>query len=243
MKIDAFTYTNPGSYEKNDDRAIINLNGARDGGIFVLADGLGGHKGGDVAAQTAADLLSAGTEDGRLMTGGEITSSFSAANDKILAQQLETGLSRMKTTAVLLHIADGAAVWAHIGDSRLYYISNGEIVHITPDQSVSYRKYASGEITFAGINVDEDRTALLRALGNIDKFEPKIADAAVELQRGDAFLLCSDGVWECLFSEEILIDRLKSETSKEWAEHMLLRHIRRARPGNDNYTLITVMID
>ena len=64
-----------------------------------------------------------------------------------------------------------------------------------------------------------------------------------ELRPGDAFLLCSDGFWEYVYQEEMLADLLKAETPEGWARDMLLRHIRRTPPGNDNFSLITVFVE
>ena len=87
---------------------------------------------------------------------------------------------------------------------------------------------------------DDDRSSLLRALGKMP-CKPEAGQA--RLRQGDAFLLCSDGFWEYVYQEEMLADLLKAETPKQWAEGMLLRHIRRTPPGNDNFSLITVFAE
>ena len=101
-----------------------------------------------------------------------------------------------------------------------------------------------GEISREEINFDEDRSSLLRAVGDTSRCLPEwgepLNDGAV--LPGDAFLLCSDGFWEYLFDEEILIDRLKADTAQRWAELMLLRLLPRMRPNSDNLTLITVFV-
>ena len=63
------------------------------------------------------------------------------------------------------------------------------------------------------------------------------------VQEGDAFMLCTDGVWEYISDEEVLIDLLKSESAQQWAEHMLLRLMDRIEGGNDNLTIMTIMIE
>ena len=64
-----------------------------------------------------------------------------------------------------------------------------------------------------------------------------------DVAAGDAFLLCSAGFWEYVYNEEILAELCKAHTPKEWAEGMLLRHIRRTPPGNDNFSLIAVFVE
>ena len=87
---------------------------------------------------------------------------------------------------------------------------------------------------------DDDRSSLLRVLGK-ESCQPEGCTAAVA--PGDAFLLCSDGFWEYVYNEEIQADLCKARTAEDWAERMLLRHIRRTPPHNDNFSLITVFVE
>ena len=162
------------------------------------------------------------------------------ANEAILDMQ-QRSHSSMKSTVVALTVRDKQAVWAHTGDSRLYHLRGGRIEHITEDHSVAYKKYKSGEISRADIGTDEDQSSLLKALGNSSRWEPDTGGCA--LLPGDAFLLCSDGIWEYVTDEEILADRLKSDDPKSWAELILLRVIARIPPRCDNLTLVAVMAD
>lgn len=150
------------------------------------------------------------------------------------------GREEMKTTAVALSIGGDRAVWGHVGDSRLYRFSGGALAQETRDHSVTYMKYLGGEISYMDVYHDDDRSSLLRALGKLP-CKPEAGQA--RLRPGDAFLLCSDGFWEYVYQEEMLADLLKAETPEQWAEGMLLRHIRRTPPGNDNFSLITVFVE
>ena len=87
---------------------------------------------------------------------------------------------------------------------------------------------------------DDDRSSLLRVLG---KASCSPEGGQGEAAPGDAFLLCSDGFWEFVYREEMLADWLKAETPEQWAQFMLLRHIRRTPPGNDNFSLITIFAE
>jgi len=225
-----FEYSNAGGYSVNEDSV-----GCREGlagCCFALADGLGGQGHGDVASQAAVELLLKGA----VRTRQDVARAFEVAQRGVEgAQQWFPGA---RSTGVLLALRDGAALWGHVGDSRLYRFTRGRLAHVTADHSVSYMKHRSGAMDHNAIALDEDRSGLLRALGG-KQSKPDIGVAPLR-PGDDAFLLCSDGFWEYLRDEEILIDLLKSATPREWAEHMLLRHIRRARPGNDNYSLIAV---
>ena len=143
--------------------------------------------------------------------------------------------------AVLLILQGQRAFWAHTGDSRLYRLREGEIASVTEDHSVAYMKYRAGEITRAQIASDEDQSSLLRALGSSPRWKPQTSESG--LRPGDAFLLCTDGFWEYVTDEEILIDRLKAENARDWAERMLLRAAERIPDNNDNMTLMTLITE
>ena len=237
MRLSAYSYTNQGGREHNEDSIRAVLDGGR--GVFALADGLGGHACGEVASRLAEDIL-CGEGLNTVPGQAQLLERFQAANARILEQQKRPGQEDMKTTAVALSLDGSAAAWAHIGDSRLYHFSGGALVHVTPDHSVTYRKYLGGEISYMDIYHDDDRSSLLRVLG---KASCSPEGGQGEAAPGDAFLLCSDGFWEFVYREEMLADWLKAETPEQWAQFMLLRHIRRTPPGNDNFSLITIFAE
>lgn len=172
---------------------------------------------------------------------GWLKTQLEAAQARIIALQEKTH-ANMKSTAVALLIQGSAASWAHVGDSRLYYFRDRELARFTEDHSVAYKKYKAGQITRAQIAQDEDQSALLRALGNPERHQADFYTAELPLSPGDAFLLCSDGVWEYLPDGEILVDLLKANTAKEWAMLLLVRVLSRIEAGNDNLSLLTVMV-
>lgn len=239
MVFDAFLYTNEGGRAYNEDSAGLRQEGAD--GIFVVADGLGGHQFGEVASACVRDALLESWHPGEANREGWIRTRIAEANRKVLAIARERK-SVLKSTVVALVIEGEQAVWANVGDSRLYYLHGDRIERITEDHSVAYKKYKAGEITRQQIGQDEDQSCLLRAVGSEDRNEPDVCVCDVPLEPGDAFLLCTDGVWEYLKDEEILIDLLKAETAEQWAELLLLRIMGRIEGENDNLTLLTLML-
>ena len=165
---------------------------------------------------------------------------FEAANRLVLEGQKISGQEDMKTTAAALAVEGDCAFWAHVGDSRLYHFSEGQLVFATRDHSVTYMKYLGGEISYMDVYHDDDRSSLLRVLGK-PVCQPETGQA--RLEPGDAFLLCSDGFWEFVYQEEIQADLLKAETPRQWTQQMLLRQIRRTPPGNDNFSVIAVFVE
>ena len=238
MKIDSYAFSVIGGREENQDAFGRITEG--ENAFFAVADGLGGHRLGSLASSGAiAALLQIWNADD-VCDAERMTGMFGKANDAVLDIQKEMSCSA-KSTAVVLHIQEGKAIWANTGDSRLYYIHGGELAAYTEDHSVAYKKYRSGEISRAEIPTDEDQSALLRVLGSPTRWQPDVS-AEKPLAFGDAFLLCSDGFWEYVSDEEILIDCLKTDDARAWAEQMLVRVAARVPPDNDNMTLITVRI-
>lgn len=240
MKIDSFIFSSPGGREYNEDN--VGMKNTDTGAVFVLADGLGGHRFGELASECAVNsILSdlSNVSDTEKDAQIRLQESIEQANSKIHDLQQEK-VSNMKSTVVVLYIDSKTANWANVGDSRLYYLSNSEITSITEDHSVAYKKYKAGEITRAQIGFDEDQSSLLRVLGGPRGCKPDFACA--NLYPGDGFMLCSDGIWEYLYDNEVLFDFLKADTAQEWAELMLLRVIERIPGDNDNLSMITVIV-
>ena len=158
MKLRAYAYTNRGGRDHNEDA----LRASAEDGVFVLADGLGGHRCGEVASALAVDALFTGMVNSEHLDGDGLAELFRSANEEILRRQAQPGQEEMRTTAVALKIAGDAAVWAHIGDSRLYRFHGGEAAEVTADHSVTYRKFLGGEISYMDIYHDDDRGRLLR---------------------------------------------------------------------------------
>lgn len=239
MIFDEFEYTNQGGRSHNEDSVGSLKSG--ESGIFVVADGLGGHRFGETASACVRDTLLEGwrpDEENRVQW---LEKQIAEANTRLLALWREKN-SVLKSTVVALAVDGGKAVWANVGDSRLYFFHACRLYAFTEDHSVSYKKYKAGEITREQICRDEDQSCLLRSIGSEERSEADIRICDVPLEVGDAFLLCSDGVWEYLKEEEMLIDLLKAENAREWAELLLLRMMPRLDDGNDNLTLLTLML-
>jgi len=234
-------YTNVGNREKNEDS--IGMYISKDCACFFLADGLGGHGGGEYASQIAVETAKGVYEKG--MMEDSLTEIFERAQYEILSQQMmNMELADMKTTLVALEIGNDAAKWGHIGDSRLYYFQRNKLETRTLDHSVPQALAASGKIREKDIRGHEDRNRLLRVLGspwNKNKYE--IAHP-VKREPHQAFLLCSDGFWELIDEKTMKSALKKSDTVEEWLEYMAAEVNKNGRDKNmDNNSAIAVWID
>lgn len=241
MNFETYIYSISGGRSYNEDSAEVKE--LSNGILCVLADGLGGHRYGELASKCVTETFinSKAPVGDREEIKEWFENQIEAANSNILELQKEKSCT-MKSTAVILATIDENAYWANVGDSRLYYIHNKELQSITEDHSVAYKKYRAGEITREQIGSDEDQSRLLRALGGSDRYQPDFNFASEPLEKGDGFVLCSDGLWEYVYDNEILFDFLKSDSAQEWAELLLRRAMERIQPDNDNLSLITVLL-
>lgn len=117
-------------------------------------------------------------------------------------EERESTKSNMSSTIVAL-VTDGEkAVWAHSGDSRLYYISKKRISQITDDHSIAFRDFKEGIITFDEIRTSPNQNKLLSSISDIDDLNFDVSEV-IDLKKGDAFVLCTDGFWEYVYEDDI----------------------------------------
>ncbi len=217
----------------NQDLAIETAN------LFAVADGMGGHAGGEVAARMAVDAVTSAFS--RQPTGAGLAEAVTEANTVVWQHSLENPeLRGMGTTltAVGLVNEDGRDVLAlvNVGDSRSYRFHDGEITQLTTDHSLAEEMVRSGELTSGEAAVHPHRHILTRALGvsadvNVDLWR-------IQPVRGDRFLLCSDGLTNELDSDQIS-EVLSSVTDPGKAAELLVQAAR-THGGSDNITAVVI---
>ncbi len=245
MELDIYHYTHIGGRSENQDAISDIWDG--DCGLFTVCDGLGGHQGGALASKVVIKAMEDQWE--KAIAGQSFSLSqwlpqqINRANQiLIMAQARDPLYKRMKSTLVALGITPAEVTWAHVGDSRLYYIHGGKLDCVTSDHSVSYKKYLAREISRNEINTDEDRSSLLGVVGDANRCKPQVVTCPTALCPGDGFLLCSDGFWEHIYDDELVIDQCSSETAQEWVESMLMRILPRLSPTCDNITALAILV-
>jgi len=213
-------------------------------GCWVVADGLGGHKGGEIASETATKaILETYDNTGEFPNQTLIQGLENAHGDIALKQEQDPELSTMQTTVVVLQIAGTEALWAHIGDTRLYYFSAGEIHFQTEDHSVPQLMVTAGDISADEIRSHEDRNKLLRSIGKGDKIKPTMPEFPRHVAAEDVFLLCTDGFWEYVTETEMEVDLTKSTSPVDWLKLMEKRVLSKVSGTYDNYSALAVFVN
>jgi serine/threonine protein phosphatase PrpC len=208
--------------------------------LMGLADGMGGHPKGEVAAQILMDTCEnyfARTPQPILNPNSFLTRLLQKAHESIVAfgYEQEPAIDP-RTTAVVALIHDGVAHWAHAGDSRLYLLRNKRLLSKTIDHSYVERLRQQGVISAREQKTHPQRNYVTRCLGgNITA--PDIALGKHKLEPGDILLLCSDGLWGKT-TEQQLLETFFSGLPLEEAVHLLTRQAAdAATPTSDNVTL------
>jgi serine/threonine protein phosphatase PrpC len=213
--------------------------------VCLVADGAGGHGGGDVAAATARTSMLDGFAAAPGLDGASLRRLLEQANRDIVARQAEGGLlADMRSTAVMaaIDLHDRELAWAHSGDSRAYLFRAGALVARTVDHSLVQQMVAGGMIDEEGARVHPQRNLLLSALGAADGVLDIAVSERMPLAVGDALLLCSDGIWEVLGDAFLCTALLASRNPGQWIELIDAEVKARAKPGYDNYTAVALWL-
>jgi serine/threonine protein phosphatase PrpC len=206
------------------------------GRLAVVADGMGGHAGGQVASGIAVDVVreryfSAIDED----PAEALQTAFSEAHAEIQRRAFASpALHGMGTTCTAAAVRDHHLYFGHVGDSRLYLLRNGAIARLTRDHSVVGRLVEQGVITPEEAAARPDRNVLTSALGMEAPIEADFSQDAIALNAGDVLLIATDGLHGLVADDEILTVAAGAAPRQACIE---LVRMAKERGGHDNITL------
>ncbi|MDM7948303.1 protein phosphatase 2C domain-containing protein [Hydrogenophaga sp.] len=236
MKFSVYQISRQGGRERNEDR--MGYAYTREAGLFVLADGMGGHPEGAMAAQLALQTFSAYFQKAANPTVKEVpeflSSATMAAHHQIIRYASEKGmLDTPRTTLVAAVMERNHVHWVHCGDSRLYIVRDGALVTRTRDHSYMEQQAHLGRAT-QHIN----RNILFTCLGSPAK---PVFDLSgpLQLQQGDRVLLCSDGLWGTVTDEEI-VNELSRRTLDQSVPELVEMALKRGGARCDNVTVLAM---
>jgi protein phosphatase len=251
MRVDSKSLTHVGMKRPlNEDSFCSNV----EEGLYVVADGMGGHAHGEVASRLAVETIEefikltsgdtdvtwpSGIDESLSLNGNRLKTSIRFANQKLLEHaRSSAGCEGMATTVVAILVEDNLAEIAHVGDSRLYLVRDGKITRLTSDHSWVNEQVQSGVIDSEQARNHPLRNVVTRALGGRPDLEVDVQ--TLEMQPGDRLLLCSDGLTTMLDDDEILRIVLGGDGGVDQTDEL----IRAANEsgGEDNTTAILLKV-
>lgn len=241
MKFSIFQESRKGGRKYNQDRMGYVF--SRESLMIVVADGMGGHMHGEVAAQITVEFI--GQKFQREATPrlkdpvAFLNESLNGAHAAILQYADEHGmLETPRTTVVAAVVQDGHTWWAHAGDSRIYHIRAGHIVNQTRDHSRVQQLVLQGIVREEAVAAHPDRNKIYNCLGAHVAPQIDITPRA-RLSNGDTLLLCTDGVWGPLPSR-IVATAFLNETVMRAVPELMNQAERRAGSDSDNLTAVAM---
>ena len=226
MRVTAAAATDIGQVREGNEDAYLLLDP-----LYVVADGMGGHRGGEVASSLALQTIQ------RLFEGGEgsLAEQVQEANRAVFERsQADREVAGMGTTLTAALVEGTKVRLAHVGDSRAYLLRDGELHALTEDHTLVQRMVQQGEITEAEAATHPHRSILTRALG-VDGIV-EVDEGVVELRDGDRLLLCSDGLTAMVSDRDIEAVLVGTPDPQEAVELLVLAANRAG--GIDNITAL-----
>ena len=202
--------------------------------LFVVADGMGGHVGGKVAAEEAVGLLCAMA--GEIKTEG-MTSVIERVNKGVYQKaQKQPGLMGMGTTLCVLFFSGKEAICGNVGDSRIYLFRRKKLTQITDDDSLINELVSLGDINPEEAASSPYRHVLTKAVGTHSTIEPTVN--SLQIESGDLFLLCTDGLTN--YTSVTEIHEILSQNVPIERKGFLLVDLAKNHGGGDNITVLLV---
>jgi serine/threonine protein phosphatase PrpC len=210
------------------------------GRLLIVADGMGGHRGGATASRLAGETVKMqylDSETSDIPTA--LRQSLARANARIFSEaQSNPELRGMGTTTSVLAVRDHHGWLAHVGDSRIYLVRNGTIQQLTDDHSLVATMVREGLLTSQEAETHPRRNVLQRSMGVAEDVEIDVR-GPFELREGDTFILCSDGLHGVVKEQEL--QDIAAGTIEEAADEFLRRALERGAP--DNVTVIVARVE
>ena len=246
MRLDTASINAIGDRQSNQD--VLDCAFEDDLACFVLADGTGGHLGGETAASlVTAGIIGKFRKDASFSTHAlrsYIESAIQQVTQEKTVNVLQQNMSSTMAT-LLIDLANRCALWGHLGDTRIYLLRRGKILSVSKDHSLAQRMVDAGYADYAALRQHPHRHILFSAIGAEGDMVPELTAEALALQEGDAFLLCTDGFWEWVHEDEIEQSWLSTSNSHAWLalmNAMAEKNIGDAGGCRDNFSAFAICI-
>jgi len=253
MTVSSAVASHPGlRREENEDAYCVR----KELGLFMVADGMGGHAAGEIASKMAVEVIEAFINDTRdadvnttwpfpydtslTLEGNRLKAAFRLANRRLAsAMEANDNLRGMATTAAAVLLAKGSPVVAHVGDSRVYLWREGLLHQITQDHSWVSEQVRAGILSENDARRHPWRNVVTRALAGGD--DPQVDVAEIDVKAGDRLLLCSDGLSGVVAPERL--EELVGQTKSLEEMCQALIDAANEAGGPDNITVAMLKVD
>lgn len=249
VRIESAGLTDPGVVRSFNEDSLVSDHAL---GLFVLADGMGGYKAGDVASTMATSAIledlrgtlngggASPPQEGLSRRGAALKAAVERANRAIYrSAQSDTACHGMGTTVVALLLGDGRATVAHVGDSRLYRLRHGRFELLTHDHSLLQEQVEMGIITSEDAKISHNRNLVTRALGVGPEVEVDVREETAV--PGDVYLLCSDGLNDMVDETDIELAVAELNANLPLTASQLVQ-MANDNGGHDNISVLLVKI-
>jgi serine/threonine protein phosphatase PrpC len=253
LRISSAVQSHPGlRREENEDSYCVE----DDLGLYLVADGMGGHAAGEVASKLAVDAIAAFVRDTReadvnrtwpfpydqslSLDGNRIKAAFKLANRKLgAAMDGNSSLRGMATTAAAVLFGRATPVVAHVGDSRIYLARGGELRQITEDHSWVSEQVRAGVLSEADARRHPWRNVVTRAISGGEDVDVDVAE--IEIQAGDRLMICSDGLSGVVAPERLMVLVMREGDLKSICSDLIAAA--NEAGGPDNITAAVLQVD
>ncbi len=243
IPVSVATLSRVGSRTQNEDACGFWVTEA--GYCFVVSDGAGGHAGGAVASEIAVKAVLGDYAQAPAFSPEAVGRAIAIAEKQIHQGRDDNRALRDMTATIAVLLIDAQArhaLYGHLGDTRIYSFRRGRARQLTRDHSLVQNLVDAGYVAPGDLRKHPERSVLLAALGIESEVTAALAEKSIDVQEGDAFLICSDGLWEGMGENDMEDALLRSHSVEEWLAILDAQVARNAKPNQDNYTGVAIWI-
>lgn len=236
-----YALTDVGNVRSNNEDAYGNMQ-LREGNLYIVCDGMGAHQAGEQASSMCVNLIK---EFFSTQASGnpaiDIYNAIIFANEQIyVAAQVNDHLKGMGTTVVVLMVTHNEIHVGHVGDSRIYILTDGQLFQLTKDHSFVQGLVDQGLISKDEMERHSRKNELTNAIGIFQQVKPTISKSPIKAKANDKFLLCSDGLNGMISDEDIRNEMRKEQTIDSMCANLVSRA--KIAGGHDNITVSCIEI-
>lgn len=233
MKFSSFGKTNIGMKRTHNEDAFYRNDNI---GLYIVADGMGGHKAGEIASTMAVDSIKNYMLNQKKLIEHSLVDAIYVANNIIFkSASANPHYTGMGTTIVAMWFSNDVAILCHVGDSRAYQLKNGNITRLTEDHTYVNEQFKNGLITATQMEKHSMRNVLTRSLGFSEQI--KVESQKLNVHPGERYLLCSDGLSHMV--PDNIIGEIGNIPDAVHAVSTLIE-VANANGGDDNITVVII---